>query len=156
MRRAFPKRDERGFTLLEMLLTLTIIASVAAASTIGLSGRLAQLKVSGAVSEIADTLREGQLKALRTGAQTSLVFDRDARTLTLFPEARTKEISDLVRVSFEVDRAYARAGRAEIVFFADGSSTGGRVDLVAGARNYEIEVDWLTGLVRQRRLADEG
>ncbi len=43
----------------------------------------------------------------------------------------------------------ARKGAAPAIRFdPDGSSTGGRIDLVEGKRKLEIGVDWLTGRVR--------
>jgi general secretion pathway protein H len=35
-------------------------------------------------------------------------------------------------------------------FYPDGSSTGGRIKLVAGARAWDVEIAWLTGEVRLR------
>ena len=38
-------------------------------------------------------------------------------------------------------------GPAGIAFLPDGSSSGGRVELAAGARHMQVGVDWLTGRV---------
>ena len=35
-------------------------------------------------------------------------------------------------------------------FFPDGSSTGGRISLIAGEREWQVEIAWLTGEVRLR------
>ena len=42
-------------------------------------------------------------------------------------------------------------GEGAIVFFADGASTGGRVQLQAGDAAWKVDVAWLTGQVRLAR-----
>ena len=37
--------------------------------------------------------------------------------------------------------------KGAIRFYADGSSTGGRITVSAGERKYLVDVDWLTGRV---------
>ena len=149
------RRDESGFTLLELLLTLSIIAGLVTASTIALSGSVVKLQASGYVGEIADIFREGQIQAIQTGQEAHIIIDLDARSLSLYPLGKVSALSEKLRVSIEIERTNARANGATIVFYPDGSSTGGRMLIRAGVRNYEVEIDWLTGLTRQRRLADE-
>ena len=51
---------------------------------------------------------------------------------------------ELLTVATELGGGGARGG---IRFFPDGSSTGGRVTLSHGSRQYFVDVDWLTGRV---------
>ena len=39
------------------------------------------------------------------------------------------------------------ARKGSIRFYADGSSTGGRITVSSGERKYLVDVDWLTGRV---------
>lgn len=147
--------SDEGFTLLEMLLALAVIAFVASASTIALSGRISALRTTEAIGSVSNTVREARLRALGAGTDVSLVFDLPSGTMTRLPDGSLTPIPSTIEVSVQVDRLQATVDKATIVFFADGSSSGGRILLSIDKRSYLIDVDWLTGLIRQERLADE-
>ena len=61
-------------------------------------------------------------------------------------------IAPSLEVGFQHFPAFQRAGIKQIIngpftFAPDGSSTGGRIELAAGARRMQVGVDWLTGRV---------
>ena len=64
------------------------------------------------------------------------------RTVLDALEARYPMLRGTVREHVSLKR------RPRVRFFADGSSTGGRVTLMVGERSYAVDVDWLTGRVR--------
>lgn len=120
-----PTERVRGFTLIEMLVVLTVLGLVAAllAGTMGRGSEgLARQKAAQALRA---AFAEARLEARRTG-----------RTARVDPAA-------LVERSALVDPAFPLPGGG-IAFYPDGSSSGGVVRL-GEARL--LAVDWLTGEV---------
>ena len=65
---------------------------------------------------------------------------------------RAGEIPPSLRITFTGAReVQSRRGEGAIVFFEDGASTGGRVQLSARRAAWNIDVAWLTGEVKMRR-----
>ena len=149
-RSLFPARSPRaqGFTLLEMLAVILLIGIAAAAVSVSVTQGLASARINAASSELAAALRATRAQAIVKGAQQN--FDVDTRTDTYLnlkrqPVALPKGLK-LSITSAKDDQPNDHTGR--IRFFPDGSSTGGRITLTSGKREWHINVSWLTGEVR--------
>jgi general secretion pathway protein H len=141
-------RRVRGFTLLEMLAVILLIGIAAAAVSVSVTQGLASARINAASSELAAALRATRAQAIVKGAQQN--FDVDTRTDTYLnlknqPVALPKGLK-LSITSAKDDQPNDHTGR--IRFFPDGSSTGGRITLSSGRREWHINVSWLTGEVR--------
>ena len=138
----------RGFTLLEMLAVILLIGIAAAAVSVSVTQGLASARINAASSELAAALRAARAQAIVKGAQQN--FDVDTRSETYLnlkrqPVALPKGLK-LSMTSAKDDQPNDHTGR--IRFFPDGSSTGGRITLASGKREWHIDVSWLTGEVR--------
>ena len=137
-----------GFTLLEMLAVILLIGIAAAAVSISVSQGLASARVRAASSELAGALRATRAQAIVRGQEQS--FDVDTRANTYRDvKQRDVRLPKGLRVSItsaKEDRPNDHTGR--IRFFPDGSSTGGRITLQSGKRQWHVNVSWLTGEVR--------
>lgn len=72
--------------------------------------------------------------------------ERDRKyTSAVAANAPTNANAGVVKTSAREDQANATTGR--IRFFPDGSSTGGRITLKRGQREWHVNVAWLTGAV---------
>jgi general secretion pathway protein H len=142
---------QRGFTLLELLLVLVIVATgyalVVRFGGAGVSG--AQLK--SAARTVAAGLRDARGRAIATQQSVTLDLDLDRRTIQVKGSDRERSLPERLEVRLDTSQAeVAGARRGAIRFYPDGSSTGGRVTLASGERKLLVDVDWLTGRVTIR------
>ena len=138
----------RGFTLLEMLAVILLIGIAAAAVSISVTQGLASARINAASSELAGALRATRAQAIVRGHEEH--FDVDTRADTYRnvkqQDVRLPKGLRLSITSAKEDQPNDHTGR--IRFFPDGSSTGGRITLQSGKRQWHVNVSWLTGEVR--------
>jgi len=137
-----------GFTLLEMLAVILLIGIAVAAVSVSVTQGLASARVLAASSEMAGALRATRAQAIVRAKEQ--VFDVDTRANS-YRNVKQQDVflPKGLRVSItsaKEDQPNDHVGR--IRFFPDGSSTGGRITLQSGKRQWHINVSWLTGEVR--------
>lgn len=145
MRRGFRKRRDAGFTMLESLVVLAIIALVASMSTQLLRPPSAKLRVEAAARGLCATLRAARSRAIATNSDLAVVIDLDRKTYAS-PIAGESAFPSDAALTLNVahsQRIGARSG--SIAFFPDGGSTGGDVTLEGAGARRTIAVNWLTG-----------
>lgn len=141
-------RRAAGFTLLEMLAVILLIGIAAAAVSVSVSQGLASARINAASSELVAAMRATRAQAIVKGHEQN--FDVNLRQLT-YQNIRHQDVAlpkglRLSMTSAKEDQPNDHVGR--IRFFPDGSSTGGRVTLTSGKREWHVNVSWLTGDVR--------
>ena len=137
----------RGFTLFEMLAVILLIGLAAVAVSIPVTQGLASARVNAASGELAAALRYTRTQAIVKGESQALEVDTAHATYRPAGKSDVHLPRDM-RVSItsaREDQANAPTGR--IRFFPDGSSTGGRITLKRGQREWHVNVGWLTGAV---------
>lgn len=132
-----------GFTLVEMLAVLVVLALMAALLPPLLAGGRDRLELAATTREIAAALRETRSLAIREGHSEAFVLD--SAGLFRAGLGPVRRLPAGLRLSL-TGIADGRA-RAAIRFFADGSSTGGHLIMLRGERRSDVTVDWLTGRV---------
>lgn len=141
-------RRERGFTMLELVVVMAIIA-MAMALILTVSGKgasSADLKASA--RSLAAGLRAAQSNAMVGRRDALLTIDVEQRLYTFSGEDRTHKLPDGVDLKLYTAQAEVESEkRGSIRFFPDGSSTGGRITVASGERKFLVDVDWLTGRV---------
>src|ERR1700754_429354 len=137
----------RGFTLFEMLAVILLIGIAAAAVSIPVTQGLASARVNAAGGELAAALRWTRAQSIVHGQSLALEVDTAAATYKAPGKADVRLPKDMrvLITSAREDQANATTGR--IRFFPDGSSTGGRITLKRGDREWHVNVGWLTGAV---------
>ncbi len=137
-----------GFTLLEMLAVILLIGIAAAAVSISVTQGLASARVRAASSELAGAMRATRAQAIVRGQEQN--FDVDTRANSYRnvkqQDVRLPKGLKVSITSAKEDQPNDHTGR--IRFFPDGSSTGGRITLQSGKRQWHVNVSWLTGEVR--------
>jgi general secretion pathway protein H len=139
---------QAGFTLLEMLVVLTILALTATLAIPLLSSGSEGLRLETAASEIATALRFTRSAAIARNTQLVFLIDVDRRTFGSPVVPRHSFASNiLAKVTFGAGVRSATSDGG-FKFFPDGSSTGGDVTLSLRGSQTKLCVDWLTGTVR--------
>jgi general secretion pathway protein H len=141
------RRRTRAFTLVELLVVLALLAVSLAVIVPNISGSLATAQAKSATRAVLSALRLARTRAIARQEETTVEFDLDARSYRIAPDGRIRHLPDhleLALVAAQSEQSGDR--RAGITFFPDGSSTGGRVSLTTDARDYVVDVDWLTGV----------
>lgn len=139
--------DEAGFTLLELVVVFVILGLVLALFVTRISGPSPGLTLRAAANELAAGLREGRSAAISGDRPVFITIDAAHRgwraangAVKTFPSGTTVAVK-------LADGKLSSAAIVGIRFEGDGSSSGGRVDLAAGAQHMVVAVNWLTGRV---------
>ena len=138
-----------GFTLLELVIVMAILALVVTTVSFRFSSGSQGVAFRSLTEDLAAALRRTRMHALTENQDALFVIDLEERTFGAVGDPAPQDLP--AHLSAEVTSAreeIVRSGKAGIRFFADGSSTGGRINLTQAKLNAEIRVDWLTGRVR--------
>jgi len=152
--RARPARYQAGFTLVELLAVLVVLALVAGLAATQLGSRHGGAVLEAAAHELASRCRTARAAAIRQAESRTVVIDMANRVVTAGQDTPPLRIADTVRIVSETSVA-EQQGRtvAGIRFFPNGASTGGKVRLETGRQAYEVRVNWLTGRVTVERVS---
>jgi general secretion pathway protein H len=135
-----------GFTLLELLVAITV-AMILLAAAPGLVGR-GSGALEDAVSGVAAELRLARERAVAEGRDAGVAFDPERRAFRA-DDGGFRPLPAGVEIGLETAaEARAELGAPGFLFFPEGGSTGGVVALRRGEAVARIEVRWLTGAVR--------
>ena len=147
-------RRAGGFSLLELLLVMVLVAATGVLAAGVLGGGFARMELRGQARDIATQLRYTRARALATGTPQAFNIDPAARAWQ-GADGRRGQVPDSLRIRFIGAREVQPAeGVGAILFFGDGASTGGRVQLSRGSAGFDIDVAWLTGEVSLHRAED--
>lgn len=124
---------ERGFTLVELLVVLTLVALMAAVALPNL-GSLLRPDIDDTARRLALAIRDQRTLAMRSGRLVNLTAEN---LLPLLPPG--------------TEIAGDGLGETGLVFLPTGGSTGGWIVLAAYDGRRAIRVDWLTGHVAVER-----
>jgi len=143
-----PGTSERGFTLLEMVCVIALVAMIAAVLLPFVPRQTSRARLQAYALETATLLKSDRNAAIRRGADVSTLVDAPSRAIRSGASAHTIRIPDDVRIDALLPQTCRqRAALSTISFFADGMSCGGTIALSRLDRAYEIRVNWLTGRI---------
>jgi len=141
--------DARGFTLLELLVVLAVVALIAAVVVPAIGTGSSSQPARRAAWDVAAALRTARADAIRRNGESVLTLDVDERTYSVGDDETARPLpEDVTYTVLTAEGERKNESRASIRFFADGSSTGGRVTMKDRVSEYVVGVEWLTGRVR--------
>lgn len=147
----------RGYTLIETVVVLLVLALAAAVVAPGIGRGLDSVRLRAEVAGVASFLRAARERAISQHVSLEVGIDPEGRTLVVKASEENparganavravRHLSPLVHLEAEPPQART------VTFFAYGLSSGGRFRLEAqGAVGYVVTVDPLTGRVSTRR-----
>lgn len=142
-------RKCRGFTLLEVMVVLVIMALILVIVPPYLPNVMASIHVKSAARELAASLKHARSQAIDHQRETTLIVNVDERNYTLNKKLKTLTLpidASLSLITAKSEQLSESEG--QVRFFPDGSSTGGQVKLAYKDQEYLIDVHWLTGRVK--------
>jgi len=141
-------RRPAGFTLVELLVVLGILALLALLAGPVVSRALPGATLKTAASNVADALRRVRSDAIVSNAERQLLIDVEGRIVVIGREPERLSLPAELQLRVVVgDTEVAGRTSGGIRFFPDGSSTGGRISIAVDDTAYDVRVDWLTGRI---------
>jgi len=139
---------QRGFTLLEMVCVLAIIALMAAVLLPFVPRQTSRSRLQAYALETATLLKADRNAAIEHSASVATLVDAASRVIHSGASRMTVRIPDDVRFEAVLPQScHRQAALSTIRFFANGGSCGGSIALTRLDAGYEIRVNWLTGRV---------
>jgi len=139
---------DEGFTIVEMLVVLAILAIISALALPALRKVPDGVVLRTTTGELLSALKTTRGSAISRNMPTAFVFDEERRTF-LPSGAPAVGLPPTVQMEMKTaDFKEAGSGSRRILFFPDGSSTGGDMRLTIGSRSMAICISWLTGIAR--------
>lgn len=137
---------EAGFTLAEMLVVLAIMGMVGA--TVSYSAAFSRKpSVEAVAKQVASEARATGFEAVMDARNTALRVSLEERLVAGEGEKAVR-IPEGYSIELETARELAGADAGSIVFFPDGTSSGGRITIHGdNGRGAVVAVHWLTGAV---------
>ncbi|WP_106477836.1 GspH/FimT family pseudopilin [Phytohalomonas tamaricis] len=144
-------RAQCGFTLLEMIVVIVLIAIGLSLVSFGITRGLESVRTREAGRDLTLALRATRTQAITSGQATLLDFNlvhqsyrRPGQTPTSLPQGMHMQLT--TAAALRVNQ------QAAVAFFPDGSSTGGSILLTKAGRTWRIDIAWLTGTVRWQEV----
>lgn len=141
LRRLHPRA---GFTMLEMLVALAILSLVMGASTQLLRPPSPKLRVESAARALCSALRATHTRAVATNSETQVIVDLARKTFAS-PVAANAALPLDASIKLQVAQGQQADQAGAIVFYPDGTSTGGDISIELPGARASISVNWLTG-----------
>ena len=142
------RASERGFTLLEMVGVLALIAMMAAVLLPFIPHHTSRSRLQAYALQAASLLKADRNTAIRRGMDVATLVDATGRSIRSGATADVVRIPDDVRFEALLPQTCnRRQALSTISFFASGMSCGGAIALTRLDAGYEIRVNWLTGRI---------
>jgi general secretion pathway protein H len=144
--RADRRAGQDGFTLLEVVCVVAIIALLAAVILPAIPRGTSQARLEAYAIETATLLKQDRYAAIRRRARVATEINAMGRTFRSGVSGRAVRLPDDIAVeALLAKRCDQRAAGRSIDFFATGRSCGGTIALTRLGKGFQIRVNWLTG-----------
>jgi general secretion pathway protein H len=138
---------QQGFTLIELIVVLFIVVLGMSVISINLSSN-DSTELKAAARDIVSALRYARGQALTAHEETTVDFDLAEKSYTVSNRDKVYTIAKGIHVAVVTAQSEITGQeQGSIRFFADGSSSGGRVTLESGNVAWRIDINWLTGQI---------
>ena len=140
--------SDSGFTLVELLVVLAVLALVLAVVPPSLTGVIDNARFKNSQRDLVSALRHARSRAINSQQAVTVDINVKQGTVQVDGRQRTLSIPDDVALTLvTAEREQLSEYEGTIRFYPDGSSTGGQVRFRQEDRTWSIDVEWLTGRV---------
>lgn len=140
--------SERGFTLFEMLVVMTIIAMAMGSMSLLYRKPSGAALAKAAALATASHLRDVRATAMSHGSERRVDIIPSKGLLSFDTGRADVRLDPSIQIAItSADSERRSADSAGIKFFPNGSSTGATITLRSDQHSYEVRVNWLTGRV---------
>ena len=134
--------------MLELLIVIALMGIIAALVVPMFGGPVSTSELRATARQLAAGLRLARSEAVSERRETFLVVDVAGKRFKVDREAREHALPSKVDLKlFTAQNDLVSENVGAIRFYPDGGSNGGRITVAAGARKFNVDVDWLTGRV---------
>lgn len=141
------KPSSQGFTLLELLLVLVVAAIGASVVAPNLQPAILNAQLKSATADVASALRHTRGEALSSGHEAIFSLNVNNHNYQVPGRHKLYKLPDSIKLTLFTADFLQEEGKGSIVFFPDGSATGGRVTLQGAGKTRLVDVNWLTGAI---------
>lgn len=143
---------DQGFTLVELMVVLVIIALIMGLVATSMSRSISSAEARSATRTLVANLRYTRTRAIVGRAEKVFMVDIDNRSYQA-PGRKKIFLPEGVDVTLTTARSEMTSEAVGgIRFFPDGGSTGGHIELTIKDREYRVNVAWLTGEASMERM----
>lgn len=144
--------NSRGFTLVELMVVLVIIALVMGLVATSMSRSISGAEAREASRKLVTSLRYTRARAIIRKSEQVFRVNTETRSYQA-PGRKKITLPEGVDVTITTARSELTSEAvAGIRFFPDGGSTGGHIELTVNDREYRVNIAWLTGEASLEKL----
>jgi general secretion pathway protein H len=144
-------KSNKGFTLVEVMVVMVIIALVMGLVATSLSSSVSATEARAATRKLVASLRYTRARAIIDKSEKVFLVNTEERSYQA-PGRDQINLPEGVDITVTTARSEITAeDAAGIRFFPDGGSTGGHIELIVNDREYRVNVAWLTGETKMER-----
>ena len=140
-------RKNPGFTLVELLVVLAMIALLVALARPMYGAAVPGARVRADVLGLATSLRQSRNRAISSGKTVVVLFDTAGTRFSIGHVVENLSKSTQLKAT-QRGTAGPEDAIVRLEFYPDGSSTGASIELSNATVAYQLDVDWLTGRIR--------
>lgn len=146
---------EGGFSLVEILIALAVMALAVSIAGLSLSNFSSKAREQQAIEKMVQELRSARRAAVQTGQPQSVRFDVSDRSFLGSDGDRHRLPAHMeFRITSAVEAA-GTEGQPAILFMPDGANTGGEIELQGTFGVRTIRADWLTGEIALAEASEQ-
>ena len=142
----------RAFTLVELVVAISIVGVLLAASVPASVRFYESMQYNQAIRDVITTLASARFKAVNSGTAQDVLINPQTNVLRLNNDVQ--QLPEKFQIVVSSAAEINRESEGVIRFYPDGGSSGGDIEIAQpGGAGVKISVDWLVGRVTHVRYA---